>query len=409
MANLARFRINQATTGSFGYARRDILPTSSSVELQFEAENSGLVYLWEIIQPPGSNVTIGSATSQTATFAAEIDGGYVVKLTVNPGSADEDVDSLYFGIGTEIDGDFYCLPALNETIQDNSLGHPEWGWWEKLYSFLRVLASYAGTGGGGDTFFEAGSGTDSLQRKDFGDAQGDNSWSLGLSSTAVGINSWAFGNSSVATGESSIAFGSSSYAVGDSSFAFGTEVTTQAGSTCFGYGYANAMPFALTVGHSDSGYDTMGNPQTLRLPVNGITQPDGQTSRLFIDPAGYFEIGPIPEFSFLNIQLHIVAKSDDGNGGSPALVTFDGEVQAVSSDTIITYQDWTITKNILAGTPVYSEDLWDLSIPATSSDLTKLEFTIVQDATGTNPWVMWSGYLDIAYVATVHGGGGGEQ
>jgi hypothetical protein len=400
MPNLARFRINQSTTGTFGYARRDILPTSEAVELQFEAENAGLVYLWDVIQPPGSNVTPGSTTSQTATFAAELDGGYIAKLTVNPGSADEDVDSLYFGIGTDIDGNRYCLPALNETIQDNSLGHPEWGWWEKLYTFLRALASYAGTGGG-DTFFEVGDGTESLQRKDFGDAQGDYSWALGIDSTSLGTNSWAFGSDSIATGASSIAFGAFSFAEGDNSFVFGSNVRSLAGSTCFGEGYQNVFPKSVVLGYSNSPSDQVSNPQTTRVPVNGVTTSSGTVSQLTVDPVGYFSLGPIPAYSFLNIQVHVVAKSDGLDGSVPALVTFDGEIQALSGATTITYQDWTITKNILTGTPVYSEDVWDLYVPATSPDLNSLDIHIVQDSTNSTPDVVWSGYLDIAIVSTI--------
>lgn len=402
MANLARFRINQAATGTFGFARRDILPTSESVELQLEAENSGLAYLWEVIQPPGSSVTIGGSGTQFATFAAELDGGYIVKLTVNPGSADEDVDSLYFGIGTDIDGELFCLPALNETVQDNSLGHPEWGWWEKMYMFLRRLASLAGTGGG-DTFFEAGSGSESLQRKDFGDAQGAYSWALGVDSTTLGINSWALGRDSIATGESSIAFGASSFAEGDNSFVFGSNVRSLAGSICFGEGYQNVFHKSVVVGYSNSLSDQVTNPQTTRIPVNGVTASRGAVSQLTVDPAGYFDLGPIPAYTFLNIQVHVVAKSDGLDGSVPALVTFDGEIQALSDATTITYQDWTITKNILSGTPVYSEDVWDLYVPATSVDLASLDINIVQDSTGSNPNVVWSGYLDIAIVSTIPG------
>jgi hypothetical protein len=402
MANLARFRINQSTTGTFGYARRDILPTSGSVDVQFEAENAGLVYLWEVIQPPGSNVIIGGTTSQTATFSAEIDGGYIAKLTVNPGSADEDVDSLYFGIGTDINGTLFCLPALNETIQDNSIGHPEWGWWEKLYAFLRELASLAGTGGGGDTFFESGSGTESLQRKDFGTAQGDYSWSLGLNSTTVGDYAWALGKDSVATGVSAIAFGEYSAAAGDNSFVFGSNVTSLAGSTCFGEGYQNVFHRSLAIGYDNSSSDSVSNPQTVRIPVSGVTSSSGAVSQLTIDPAGFFSLGPVPEYSFLNIQLHVVAKCDAIDGSLPALVTFDGEIQAVANATEITYQDWTITKNI-SSTTVYEEDLWDIYLPATSPDLNSLDILIVQDATNHTPDVIWSGYLDIAIVSTIPG------
>jgi hypothetical protein len=406
MANLASFRINQTADGSFGYARRDIVPTSSATELELEAENAGLVYRWEIIQPPGSNVPIGSSTAQFATFGAEIDGGYLVKLTVNPGAADEDVMVLYFGIGTDINGELFCLPALNETTQDNSLGHTEWGWWEKLYTFLRELASLAGSGGGGgDTFFEAGTGTDSLQRIDFGDAQGNNSWAFGSGSEAAGDGSWTFGSRAVAEGDGAFAFGDSSYAEGAYSFAFGTEVRSLAGASVFGYGYSSAFHHSLSVGYSNAVGRTHVYPQSLRIPVNGYTMTYGVPSRLYIDPNRGLEIGPVPPLSYMNIAFHVVAKSDNGSGGAPAIVTFDGEVVAISSAADITYQDWTITKTISSGTLVYHEDLWELSIPATSSDLTALEFVIVQDGLHGHPNVVWSGYLDIAIVSSTAGGG----
>lgn len=405
MTTLASFRINQGVSlGSYDVARRDIEPTSSAGEVTFEAYNPSLVYVWEVTQPPGSSVTIGSSTSQTATFAAEVDGGYIVKLTVNPGSPDEDVSTLYFGIATDINGTGFCLPSLNETIQDNSLGHPEWGWWEKMYSFLRELASFAGSGGSADTFFEAGSsGTDSIQRIDFGVATGDYSWALGSGSTANGAGSWSIGNSSSADGDLAIAFGDQSYATGYASMALGQAVTTKDFSGVFGYGYINAIHCSLAVGFNTSGLDTVDNPQTMRIPVGGRTQPNGTPSRLYIDWATAKEIGPVPEFSYMNIALHLVAKSDDSMGGTPALVTFDGTIQAISSASDITYQDWTIEKTI--STSVYEEELWEVSLPTSTASLDYLEFIIVQDSNHANEDVIWTGYIDIAYVATRSGGG----
>jgi hypothetical protein len=375
-----------------------------SGEVTFEAYNPSLVYRWEVTQPPGSSVTIGSSTSQTASFAAENDGGYIVKLTVNPGSPDEDVNTLYFGIATDINGSTYCLPALNETIQDNSLGHPEWGWWEKLYTFLRELAANSGGGGSSDTFFEAGdTGTDSIQRIDFGTATGDYAWALGPTSEASGNGSWAFGNRAVSGGESAFAFGDQSYATGYASYAFGQNVTTKDYSGVFGYNYTNAIPCSLSVGFNTSIADTITNPQTMRIPVGGRTQTSGTPARLYIDWATAKEIGPVPEYSYMNISLHLVAKTDNGHGGSPALVTFDGVIQAVSSASDITYQDWTIAKTV--STSVYEEESWEVSVPSTTSGLNYLEFVIVQDDDGSHPDVIWTGYVDIAYVATGSSGG----
>jgi hypothetical protein len=345
MANQARFKIVQdGSSPGYGIARRDILAAYPTGSITFEAEQPGLVYSWEVVQPPGSSVTIGGSTQQIATFDAMLDGGYIVKLTVNPGTADEDVDLLYFGIATDINGTGCCLPALNETTQDNSLGHPEWGWWEKLYTFLRELASLAGTGGG-DTFFEVGeTGTDSLQRKDFGTAYGDYSWALGSGSEASGDAAWSIGSRSIASGDGAIAFGNSSEAVGDASFAFGTSVITKDGSTVFGLGYENSFPHALAVGVHTAVMSAFTNPQALRIPVNGRTQSVGTVGHLHIDSNGMIEIGPVPACSYMNIALHLVAKSDSAYDTSPALVTFDGEIQAISSSTGITYQDWSISK-----------------------------------------------------------------
>jgi hypothetical protein len=409
MANLASFRINQAGNpvpeGSYETARRDILTYAIGGDVSFDAENSGLTYLWEIVQPPGSSGVIVGATQQTATFSAQYDGGYIIKLTVNPGSPNEDVSLLYFGIPTDVNGTDLCLPALNETTQDNSISHPEWGWWEKMYAFLRELASNSGSGGG-DSFFESGSGTNSLQRIDFGSASGDYSWAFGLNSSASGDYSWAFGPLASATGDYAYSFGYNSAADGDGSFAFGNLITTMVGSSVFGYAYTNALPYSLAVGIGGSAYADFTNPQTLRVPVNGRTDSHGVTMRLYVDSGLSTEIGPVPACSYMNIALHLVAKSDTTYDTSPALVTFDGTIQALASSTGITYQDWIITKT--SSTSVYEEELWEVSVPATSSDLTKLEINIVQDGLHGRPDVVWSGYLDIAYVATAPGGGGGE-
>ena len=408
MANLASFRISQAANpvpnGTYGIARRDMLPFTEGGNITFEAANTGLIYRWELVQPPGATGVLSGLTNHIATLTAEQDGGYIVKLTVNPGSPNEDVDLLYFGIPTTIDDTELCLPALNETTHDNSISHPEYGWWGKMYAFLRILAAKAGTGGGtGDTYFEDGSGTDSLQRIDFGDAQGNYSYSLGRGSESIGANSWALGANSTSTGASSIAFGSDSHAQGDYSFCFGTGVSSLAGSTCFGLGYENAFPMSLAVGSSNSNSGQVVNPQTVRIPVNGITTSAGATSKLYVDPSALYDIGPVPAYSFMNIQVHVVAKSDLPDGRRPALVTFDGDIQAIATAAGITYQDWTIEKNVLSGTPVYAEGSWDLSVPATSANLTSLELNIVQDNTNNYPHVIWSGYVDIAIISTTGG------
>jgi len=148
MANAAEFRINQLTTGTYGLARRDIAPTSiAGVPVSLEAENGGLTYLWEVIQPPGSAVPVVNPTSQVATIAAEVRGGYIAKLTVNAGMPTEDVRLLFFGIAFSVSG--LCAPAMNETIEDNSQGTPELGWGEKLLAWMSWVEANIGGGGPG--------------------------------------------------------------------------------------------------------------------------------------------------------------------------------------------------------------------------------------------------------------------
>ena len=141
------FRISQLSTGTYGIARRDILPTSlaGDTPVSLEAQTAGSTYQWEIIQPPGSSAAVVNPTSQICTVAAENVGGYIAKLTTDSGLPTEDVSSLYFGIPLAIGGADYPLPALNETIQDNSIGHPMWGWAEKIHNLLLALSS-VGTG-----------------------------------------------------------------------------------------------------------------------------------------------------------------------------------------------------------------------------------------------------------------------
>ncbi len=148
MANAANFRINQLSAGTYGLARRDILPTTlAGVPAQFEALNPGLTYLWEIIQPPGSTATIATPNAQTTTCNVESRGGYVVKLTVNFGLPTEDVCLIYIGLAYSTSG--LCGPALNETIEDNSQGTPEYGWGEKFLTWMAWVEANIGGGSGG--------------------------------------------------------------------------------------------------------------------------------------------------------------------------------------------------------------------------------------------------------------------
>jgi hypothetical protein len=142
MATLSSFKINQTALGTVDVSRRDIVPTSiAGTPVELEADNAGLTYLWEVIQPPGSAVVPVNFTAQTCTIAAEQVGGYIAKLTVNAGLPTESITRLYFGIGMLINGTRYPLPAITETIEDNSIAHPEYGWFEKLYTAMLAMSA----------------------------------------------------------------------------------------------------------------------------------------------------------------------------------------------------------------------------------------------------------------------------
>jgi hypothetical protein len=391
MTNLASFRINQASNpipvGTYGIARRDMMPYTEGGEITFEAENSGLVYRWELIQPPGGTGVLSGVTGQTATLVAEQDGGYIVKLTVNPSTPNEDIDLLYFGIPTIIDDTSLCLPALNETTQDNSIGHPEYGWWEKNYEFLRVLAGKAGTGGSGDTFFEAGTGPDSLQRINFAAASGDYSWALGYGSEAQGAYSWSFGVNS--------------YALENYSYTFGFETEALLESYVFGVSIRSAFPYSLSIGHNNADDFSYNNPQAVRIPLNAITSADGMANTLYVDPAMSKNFGPVEAYSYMNINFHIVAKTDNGSGYTSVIATFDGTIRASATADAsgIVYHDWTVTKSSSAGT---RGDLWDIVIPASSTSRTKIEIQVIPDTSPGDTDVIWSGYADVAIVGTYY-------
>jgi hypothetical protein len=139
----ASFRIDQAAPGTVDVARRDLKPFSVDGAISFVAVNPGHTYRWEITQAPGSSAPVTGATSQTCSIDAEVRGGYSVKLTTNEGTASEEINELYFGIPFQMSG--LAAPALNETIQDNSQGTPEQGWWEKMFGWMVWVEDYIAT------------------------------------------------------------------------------------------------------------------------------------------------------------------------------------------------------------------------------------------------------------------------
>ena len=156
MSLLSDFSIDQTglSAGIPTLSRRDILPTSvAGGPVTFTAVNTGITYRWVVTQTPGSSVSLSGSTSQVCTLAAELEGGYLVRLIADEGLATEDISELYFGIGVLVNGTRYALPALTETVQDNSIASPEFGWLEKLLGVIRALVAgvYPGSNWTGTT------------------------------------------------------------------------------------------------------------------------------------------------------------------------------------------------------------------------------------------------------------------
>lgn len=122
----ATFRITQnAVAGEYGIARQDLTLFSVGGTITLEAQDQtggSSDYVWEVLsEPAGSSATITTPTP-AAPWIVEVDltvtGGYLFRLVFKPGSVDEDISILYLGI--PLAGSGLCIPALNETIFDNS-------------------------------------------------------------------------------------------------------------------------------------------------------------------------------------------------------------------------------------------------------------------------------------------------
>jgi len=169
----AIYRIKQgANVGAWGIAKKDIQLFSVGGSVSVEAQTSGLIYLWELIsEPAGSNVTVSNNTSQIASLDLTVTGGYLLRLTVEAGTAQEDVSELYLGVPLAVSR--LPIPAFNETIHDNSEpagGVSVYGYERKLTAFLKWVdnafteASIIVEGGAAQTSIrkEAGNATASV-------------------------------------------------------------------------------------------------------------------------------------------------------------------------------------------------------------------------------------------------------
>lgn len=152
----ARFKMDQPggmppVVGVYGKATQDI---QAGINVDFVAEDAThSTYDWEVLtQPqesmlPGPPVVItpvpGTPWLGSATFGHT--GGHLIRLTVDVGMITEDVQVLYMGIRLPVSG--LALPALEETIFDNSVDDPAYrGWESKIDAYLKWVDSVIGGG-----------------------------------------------------------------------------------------------------------------------------------------------------------------------------------------------------------------------------------------------------------------------
>lgn len=155
----AIFRINQPgitggkpPVGDWDKARGDLDLFGVGGSVGLEAQDTMVNYFWEVVsEVEGSSITLGTPTTQTATMDITVTGGYLVRLTVDEGLPTKDISERY--VGVPLPGSTLPIPALSETVQDNSVA--ELGSERKMTAWMKWVDALVGSGGG---IFEAPSG-----------------------------------------------------------------------------------------------------------------------------------------------------------------------------------------------------------------------------------------------------------
>lgn len=108
--------------------------------------NLATTFLWELISEPVGSAVVITPTGQSGVVAELSNitktGGYLLRLTTDAALPTKDIQTLYFGVPLPNSG--LCIPALNETTQDNIDSPP--GYQGKLDAFLRWCDANAGGG-----------------------------------------------------------------------------------------------------------------------------------------------------------------------------------------------------------------------------------------------------------------------
>lgn len=138
--SLSTFRINQppgTPYANWDRARRDIALGTVEGEAQNKSQTS---YKWEMLSAPlGVTVVINNSTTHTCNFTLATRGSYLLRLTVNEGLPLESITTILLAVPLVNSG--LCLPALNETNQDNSLSPYDGnrGHEDKANAFFRLV------------------------------------------------------------------------------------------------------------------------------------------------------------------------------------------------------------------------------------------------------------------------------
>lgn len=144
----AKIQINQPTgagSGVAGNARKGLW-VAQNIQL-VSALSGNSTFLWEFISiPEGSAATINNATSSTANFDPDINGTYLVRLTVNGGGSGN-IQERIVGVTKDSTGanltKGWRLPAFKEK-QEHSTGISTTGWEQAINEILRYIGDNFG-------------------------------------------------------------------------------------------------------------------------------------------------------------------------------------------------------------------------------------------------------------------------
>lgn len=132
----ATFRIDQnGVAGTAGVSRQDLVVT---LPITLHAMDVSTTYLWEVVSSPeGSAHVLTNATSRDATLVLTTTGGCLVRLTVDNALPTKDIARLYLGVPLQYSD--LCIPAFNETDEDNSLTGEPSGYERKITAFFKWM------------------------------------------------------------------------------------------------------------------------------------------------------------------------------------------------------------------------------------------------------------------------------